>query len=254
MTTETKRFELPTSRLLRSAQTKTRNGKGPRKKGNSAGRPTAEELDRRKKLVMEVATALFIERGYTETSIVEIAALAGVATRTLYHHFGDKEAIFREVVYARDLGIAIERPHVEEGDTLFSALRRTSDYALAVTCHPPSIGLMRLMIAESNRFPEFMRQIGTSVLARFHRQIERVFIELEAAKLVPPGNHARSAELFADSNQGSHPIMIYTNWDPQPPTPEDLDERVEFFILGRFGSAIAKTAKTKKAKLPRTPD
>lgn len=225
--------------------------KSRRKQRNQAGRPTADELERRKARVMEVATELFVERGYAATSLVDIAKSAGVATRTLYQHFGDKEAIFREVIYARDVGAALARPTLEEGDTLFTALRRTCDYVYAVIYQPKSIGLMRLMIAESTRFPEFMSSVATSIFARFRRNIEKMFIALEEAGLVPRGDHARSAELFADIVQGSHPIMIYTNWDAQPPSSADLDERVDVFIMGRFGSTIARTARTKKAKRAR---
>lgn len=197
---------------------------------------------------MEVATALFVERGFAGTSLVDIANLAGVATRTLYQHFGDKEAIFREVIHARHITVAIERPHVRQDDTLFTALRRASDYSMAITSHEQSVGLMRLMIAESNRFPDFMRSIVATIYSRFRRSIQVVFEQLEAASLVPKTDHARSAELFADIVQGSHPIMIYTNWDAQPPSGSDLDERVELFIQGRFGPATFKTCKTRKAK------
>ena len=74
----------------------------PARKGNSAGRPTLDELERRKAKVMKVATDLFVRQGYAATSLVDIAKQAGVATRTLYQHFGDKEAMFQSVMYARD--------------------------------------------------------------------------------------------------------------------------------------------------------
>ncbi len=220
-----------------------------RRRKNQAGRPTATELDRRKALVMDVATALFVERGFAATSLVDIARGAGVATRTLYQHFGDKEAIFREVIFARDEGAALERPSVVPGDTLFTALERAGLYAYHVTYREKSIGLMRLMIAESTRFPEFMKSVAISIFARFRRNIEKVFERLEAAGLIPAGDHARSAELYSDLVLGSHPIMTYTNWDAVPPGDEDLADRVELFIFGRFGSAVAKTARTKVAKL-----
>jgi len=223
--------------------------KPKRKKPNQAGRPTAAELERRKSRVMEVATALFVERGFAATSLVDIARGAGVATRTLYQHFGDKEAIFREVIFARDAGAAVHRPDVEAEDTLFDALRRVGQYAYAVTYREQSIGLMRLMIAESTRFPDFMRSVAISIFARFRRNFERVFESLETAGLIPAGNHARSAELFSDLVLGSHPIMTYTEWDPTAPSDEDLDERLELFILGRYGSGVASSARTKKARI-----
>lgn len=238
------RFVLPASkRLDYKVQTSRR--------ATAAGRPTAEELERRKRRVIEVATALFVERGYAGTSLVDIAELAGVATRTVYQHFGDKEAIFREVIFARNVAALIERPHVRDGDTLFAALRRATDYTYAVTFNDQASGLMRLMIAESKRFPDFIRSMILTIHGRFLKDIQTLFEELEAAGLVPRGDHARSAELFEGISQGSHPIMFYTNWDARLPASADLDERVELFIMGRYGPSIAKAAKTKLAKLPK---
>lgn len=229
---------------------RTEKAKTKRKRVNQAGRPTAAELERRKSRVMEVATELFIQRGFAATSLVDIARGAGVATRTLYQHFGDKEAIFREVIFARDAGAAVTRPTVEAQDTLFDALQRLGHYAYAVTYRDQSIGLMRLMIAESGRFPEFMRAVAISIFARFRRNFEKVFEALESASLIPPSNHARSAELFSDLMLGSHPIMAYTEWDSTAPSDDDLEERIELFILGRYGAKVSQGARKHKAKLP----
>jgi TetR/AcrR family transcriptional regulator, mexJK operon transcriptional repressor len=197
---------------------------------------------------MEVATELFVERGFAATSLVDIARGAGVATRTLYQHFGDKEVIFREVIFARDAEAALQPPKVESGDTLYDALLNASDYAYTITYRERSIGLMRLMIAESNRFPEFMQSIAKSIFSHFRSNIEKVLEALAAAGLIPQGNHARSAELFSDLVLGSHPIMTYTNWDAALPSKQDVEERLEMFILGRFGPTIAKNSRTKKVK------
>ena len=228
---------------LRRSPVKTK-----RKRSNQAGRPTAAELERRKERVMQVATELFVERGFAATSLVDIARGAGVATRTLYQHFGDKEVIFREVIFARDAEAALQPPKVEPGDTLYSALLNASNYAYKLTYRERSIGLMRLMIAESNRFPEFMQSVAKSIFAHFRSNIEKVLEALAGAGLIPQGNHARSAELFSDLVLGSHPIMTYTNWDSALPGKADVEERLEMFILGRFGPTVAKNARTKKVK------
>ncbi len=222
--------------------------KAKRKRANQAGRPTAAELERRKERVMQVATELFVERGFAATSLVDIARGAGVATRTLYQHFGDKEVIFREVIFARDAEAALQPPNVEAGDTLYSALLNASNYAYEITYRERSIGLMRLMIAESNRFPEFMQSVAKSIFSHFRSNIEKVLEALAGAGLIPQGNHARSAELFSDLVLGSHPIMTYTNWDSALPGKADVEERLEMFILGRFGPTVAKNARTKKVK------
>lgn len=218
-------------------------------KANQAGRPTAAELDRRKARVMEVATELFVSRGYAGTSLVDIAKGAGVATRTLYQHFGDKEAMFQDVIFARDTGTTvIPAPTLEADDTLHSALNRTARYACEVALRQQSIDLMRLMVAESNRFPDLMRKVATATFARFRRNVSKIFDLLARQGLLPKVDHARSAELFVDLILGNTPIMTYTNWETEPPSHDDLEERVDLYILGRFGPAVAKTAKTKKAR------
>ena len=230
-------------KCLGAAKTKIKH-----QQGNLPGRPTAVELERRKAMVMAVATDLFVGRGFAATSLVDIARGAGVATRTLYEHFGDKEAIFRDVIIAREAGVALQPPTVEVGDTMFSALQRAGQYAYQLTYREQSIGLMRLMIAERNRFPDFIHSAVSSIFTRFHHNIAKVFEGLQSVGLNPAGDHARSAELFADLVLGSQPIMTYTNWKTSSPSEADLDERIDLFILGRFGRAVARTARTRKAK------
>ena len=240
-------MNLATNATVSSAMRSVAKSKPKRKKLNQAGRPTAAELERRKTKVMEVATEMFVTHGFAATSLVDIARNAGVATRTLYQHFGDKEAIFREVIFARDAEAVFLPPVVEAGDTLHSVLLRIANYAYYITYRERSVGLMRLMIAESKRFPEFMQGVANSIFSNFRRNIEGVLEGLASNGLIPMGNHARSAELFVDLVLGSHPIMTYTNWDAAPPNEADVDERLDMFILGRFGPEVAKTARSKKA-------
>jgi len=217
-----------------------------------AGRPTATELARRKARVMTIATDLFIKNGYAGTSLIDIARGAGVATRTLYQHFGDKEALFREVIYARDSAGALEVPQIEDGDTLFDALFRAAQYTIDVTYRPQAIGLMRLMIAEGQRFPDFMKQAANSIYGKFQQNIKSVFDSLGQAGAIPDEDHARSAHLFSDLVNGSGPLMAYTEWRTGMPTREDLEQRVELFIRGHFGEDVLKTARTRKIALPKS--
>ncbi|ACU75385.1 transcriptional regulator, TetR family [Catenulispora acidiphila DSM 44928] len=48
--------------------------------------------------IIDGARAVFGRDGYTRASVDAIAAQAGVSTRTVYNHFGDKEHLFAEVV------------------------------------------------------------------------------------------------------------------------------------------------------------
>src|SRR5580693_5008554 len=47
--------------------------------------------------LLQAARELFGEQGYAATSTEEIVAKAGVTKGALYHHFSDKESLFRAV-------------------------------------------------------------------------------------------------------------------------------------------------------------
>ncbi len=50
--------------------------------------------------ILAVARAAFIERGYADVSMQEIASAAGLTKAAIYYHFPDKEALFASVVSA----------------------------------------------------------------------------------------------------------------------------------------------------------
>lgn len=218
-----------------------------RPKPQRAGRPTLEELERRKAKVMQVATDLFVQQGYAETSLVDIAKAAGVATRTLYQHFGDKEAIFMEVVTARESGAVFRPPSVGEAETLHDGVMQIASYICDVSFRPRSVDLMRLSIAESRRFPEFMMNLTQKTFAHFRQAVASMFDELAARKLAPAGDSAKSANLFVDLILGATPLLVYAGWASSRPAEAELEEKVELFILGRFGPTVAKRAKSAKS-------
>lgn len=85
---------------------------------------------RTRRVVVEAATALFVERGYAATTMADIAAAAGVAVQTLYLAFDGKDRI---LAAAHDVAIAgddeplpvLERPWVQ-------AIRDEPDLSRAV--------------------------------------------------------------------------------------------------------------------------
>lgn len=54
--------------------------------------------DIRKKELIKIAYDLFITKGYENTSVDEIIAIAGIAKGTYYYHFESKEQMLEEVV------------------------------------------------------------------------------------------------------------------------------------------------------------
>jgi AcrR family transcriptional regulator len=60
----------------------------------------AERSEFTRNAILQAAGRLFTERGFGATTIDDIAAAAGVAKGSVYHHFATKEAVF-EAVFER---------------------------------------------------------------------------------------------------------------------------------------------------------
>lgn len=58
--------------------------------------------------LITAARQLFVERSYAGTGTPELVAAAGVTRGALYHHFADKQALFRAVVEAEAAAVADE--------------------------------------------------------------------------------------------------------------------------------------------------
>lgn len=55
-------------------------------------------MHKTKRAIFEKAMQLFADKGYNDTSIEEITAVAGVAKGTFYYHFSSKEEVFNFLI------------------------------------------------------------------------------------------------------------------------------------------------------------
>jgi AcrR family transcriptional regulator len=58
--------------------------------------------------LLEAARALFVGKGYGDTSTPEIALAAGITRGALYHHFADKRDLFRQVLAREAMAVAAD--------------------------------------------------------------------------------------------------------------------------------------------------
>lgn len=71
--------------------------------------------DDRREQLLECATRLFGERPYSQVSTTDIAREAGIARGLLNHYFGDKRALYLEVVRRAALLPATDGAHLPTG-------------------------------------------------------------------------------------------------------------------------------------------
>src|SRR5512143_1732263 len=126
----------------------------------AAPRASDPRVVRSRAAVIDAARTLFLRQGYAGTTMEEIATLAGLTKRTVYNNYGDKDALFTQIVadvlaYAE----AFARGLHEEFTAGVTAanLRATLDdlgrrLALGIV-RPEVIALRRLLIREARAFP-----------------------------------------------------------------------------------------------------
>ena len=126
------------------------------------GRPSREASERLGELILDAATELFLNHGFGATSIEAVAQRVRISKRTLYHRFPDKQALFAAVVHriVKGLRPAAGVPSTA-GSDLRTVLERLATLILRAALSPRAIGLHRLIVGESARFPEL-----AGVLAR----------------------------------------------------------------------------------------
>ncbi len=74
--------------------------------------------------ILDIATTLFVERGYEEVGLREIAAKAGVTAAMINRYFGTKEALFVELIGGAFVAFTemLEVPRAEFGKTVATTL------------------------------------------------------------------------------------------------------------------------------------
>ena len=105
--------------------------------------------------ILEVATELFLEKGYGTASTSELVRRVGGSKTTIYSHFGDKAGLFTAIVdeLLKDT-VAYSDTLDLGGLSVREALLAVAIQHLKVVLSPRYIGLIRVVAAEVNRFPE----------------------------------------------------------------------------------------------------
>ncbi len=107
--------------------------------------------------ILEAATLQFLEHGYVDTSLEDVADRARVARRTIYNVYGDKEALFRAVL---DQAITIAEDYSTDvaarlgGGDPTTELHEAALQLARTVLTGRIVSLRRLLIAEVRRFPD----------------------------------------------------------------------------------------------------
>lgn len=196
------------------------------------GRPPIDPGKRRQR-ILDAALALFLDRGFTETTVDAVAAQAGVTKRTIYEVVGDKVALFRAVgaehtsrtgrmLYpelAADCGLK---------DALAALARALLDHAVM----PARIAVARMIVLESMRFPDLARVVLEGGRTSVEGGMFAVFRHLEDRGVVRFPDKGMAAKIFYDVVVGNLGFRTTLGFANERMSEEEIDLRLDTFIRG----------------------
>jgi len=146
------------------------------------GRPDQQGSDDLLQHIVDTAARLFIQQGYAATSIEQIAAAAGSGKQTIYRRFVSKEALFIEVIDRRGQRLTqMAEAARATGASPRDALRGIARLMLDFMLDPEMIGLLRVLIAETPRFPEAVSAVHENCAKPIQDLVHRTLRDARAA-------------------------------------------------------------------------
>ena len=156
----------------------------------TAGPSARERRSRHKRqAVLDGARREFLQHGYAATSMDRVAAAAGVSKATVYGHFADKQALFHALTEAM-VGERLSELFGASTQRALPAEPAAALRELAARClegrhsQPQFLDFLRLVIAESERFPElaktFLAQLERTGVGRVTALFEAIAGAAEA--------------------------------------------------------------------------
>jgi TetR/AcrR family transcriptional repressor of mexJK operon len=206
--------------------------KSVRRPSTGPGRP--KDLEKRA-AILEAAKALFPVHGFDGVSMDAIAAEAGVSKLTVYSHFKDKDALFRETIKAKcEEQLPQSLFMADLKGPLRKQLRSIAKGFFGLIMSEEAIAMHRMMHAQAGgdaRLPKMFWESGpqrvTEGLAQFLRA------EVEAGQLDIPDLH-RAASQFFCLLKGEPHARLMCGIASAPLTPREidahLDATVDFFL------------------------
>lgn len=127
-------------------------------------------VDKREQ-ILQGAMQVFLHHGYAGTSMDRVATAASVSKQTIYSYFQDKEGLFTALIEQ----VTIHRLQHELGSESLCGepnvlLHQLAEVFLCKMGDQDYLNLLRLIVAESSRFPE-LAQLYSRTVIQSGRQI-----------------------------------------------------------------------------------
>jgi TetR/AcrR family transcriptional repressor of mexJK operon len=231
--------------------------KAAAKKSSTRGRPPARDVLLREQRLLDVATELFLERGFKRASMDEIARRAGASKQTLYARYPSKSALFEAIVERKSTQIFEAIGPLSDEAPIRETLIRFGVTFLDRILTPEARGLHRVVTAECVEFPELGELFWKLGPGRMHARLAEYLETQRVSGLIQCESCTRAVESLMGLLVS--PILLRTNLGLPTPHTRSQAQRaawathtVDLFLRSVQNETGAGAHSAAHAKHPRT--
>jgi AcrR family transcriptional regulator len=186
--------------------------------------PSGDEPGTVRGRVMEAAFAAFKERGFAQTSTLEIATRARVSKRELYALFASKQEMLIACISerAKRLKMPADLPEPRDRATLARVLASFGAQLLREVSDPTVVAVFRLAISEAVRAPEVGRMLNDIGIGTSRGALRDLVSRAREASLLD-GEPAELADQFAGLLWGNRMLGLLLDTTARPSAREAAD-------------------------------
>ena len=179
--------------------------------------PAAEAGNPVRARILEAAFSAFMERGFAETSTLEIATRARASKRELYAEFGSKQDMLLACIRQRAerLKLPVDLPEITDRHTLHQALVAFGTQLMREVSDPTVVAVFRLAISEAVRAPEVAQTLADVAIAASREALREIMRRGIDARVLG-GGAPEMAEHFAGLLWGSRMVGLLLNIAERP--------------------------------------
>ena len=224
------------------------------------GRPTKSAAIERDQRLIEVATRLFLDRGFDATSLDAVAEAARVSKPTVYARYGDKRGLFTAVLrreisrWLAPLSAAAETQLGSASDiSVEQRLVEIGREMLTFTCGPDAVAFSRMMTSQAINFPEIAKLGKEEGWLKAVATTARFFDHLVAQGALNMEDTTIAAEVFLDVVVGhTHRMATFGTTLELKDAEKRMRVAIKLFLAGALGppDRLQDAAKTTRRRRP----
>jgi AcrR family transcriptional regulator len=180
-----------------------------------------EEARSRRSAIIEAAARLFLDEGYAETTIAQVAAAAGVSPQLVYAAFGGKAGLLAGVIDVMGAGdeeqvLIRDRPEFLAPSQIDDPRERLREYGRMAAEVYARVGALQVLLDRAAVGDPALEELRERILAAM-REDHQVYVNRWASGMRPDLGPERVAEVarVVTGHQVWHGLVIDGGWSQE---------------------------------------